>query len=148
MQRILSYIRKAVDDYNMIEDGDKIAVCLSGGKDSIALLMGLKNLQRFYDKKFEVIAISINPGFEFFNSDFLKKTCDNIGVQYVEEESHINDSFNNNLLDYPTYTKPRVYEGMEVPEVLLSGDHKKIEQYRYEESLRKTKERRPDLLEK
>lgn len=91
MQRILSYIRKAVDDYNMIEDGDRIAVGLSGGKDSITLLMGLKALQRFYDKKFEVIAISVNPGFEFFNSEFLKKTCDDIGVQYVEEESHIKE---------------------------------------------------------
>ena len=66
----------------------------------------------------------------------------------IEEESHINDSFNDDLLDYPTYTKPRVYEGMEVPEVLLSGDHKRIEKYRYEESLKRTKERRPDLLEK
>ena len=66
----------------------------------------------------------------------------------ITEESHINDSFNNNLLDYPTYTKPRVYEGMEVPEVLLSGDHKKIAEYRYNESLKKTQERRPDLLEK
>lgn len=91
MQRILSYIRKAVDDYNMIENGDKIAVGLSGGKDSITLLMGLKALQRFYDKKFEIIAISINPGFEFFNSEFLKKTCDDIGVQYIEEESHIKE---------------------------------------------------------
>ena len=91
MQRILSYIRKAVDDYNMIDNGDKIAVGLSGGKDSIALLMGLKALQRFYDKKFEVIAISVNPGFEFFNSEFLKKTCDDIGVQYIEEKSHIKE---------------------------------------------------------
>ena len=91
MQRILSYIRKAVQDYNMIEDGDKIAVGLSGGKDSITLLMGLKALQRFYDKKFEIIAISINPGFEFFNSEFLQKTCENIGVQYVEEPSHIKE---------------------------------------------------------
>lgn len=66
----------------------------------------------------------------------------------IEEDSHINDSFNNNLLDYPTYTKPRVFEGMEVPEVLLSGDHKKIEEYRYEMSLKRTQERRPDLLEK
>ena len=65
----------------------------------------------------------------------------------IEEESHINDSFNNNLLDYPTYTKPRVFEGMEVPEVLLSGDHKRIADYRYQESLKKTKERRPDLLD-
>ena len=66
----------------------------------------------------------------------------------IEEDSHINDSFNNNLLDYPTYTKPRVYEGMEVPEILLSGDHKKIQEFRYEESLKRTRERRPDLLEK
>ena len=66
----------------------------------------------------------------------------------IDEESHINDSFNNNLLDYPTYTKPRVYEGMEVPEVLLSGDHKKIAEYRLEESIKRTRERRPDLLEK
>lgn len=66
----------------------------------------------------------------------------------IEEESHQNDSFNNNLLDYPTYTKPRVYEGMMVPEVLLSGDHKKIAEYRLEESIKRTKERRPDLLEK
>lgn len=64
----------------------------------------------------------------------------------IEEESHRNDSFNNNLLDYPTYTKPRVYEGMEVPEVLVSGDHKKIQEYRYLESLERTKKRRPDLL--
>ena len=66
----------------------------------------------------------------------------------ITEESFIEDSFTSNLLDYPTYTKPRVYEGMEVPEVLLSGDHKKIEEYRYNESLRITKERRPDLLDK
>lgn len=66
----------------------------------------------------------------------------------ITSMSHEMDSFNNNLLDYPTYTKPRVYEGMEVPEVLLSGDHKKIAEYRYQESLKKTKERRPDLLDK
>lgn len=67
----------------------------------------------------------------------------------IKEDSHLEDSFNENyLLDYPTYTKPRVYEGMEVPEVLLSGDHKKINEYRYNESLKRTEERRPDLLKK
>ena len=67
----------------------------------------------------------------------------------IREDSHLEDSFNENyLLDYPTYTKPRVYEGMEVPEVLLSGDHKKINEYRYNESLKRTEERRPDLLNK
>lgn len=67
----------------------------------------------------------------------------------INERSHIEDSFKDNfLLDYPSYTKPRVFEGMEVPEVLLSGDHKKIEEYRYSESLKRTRERRPDLLNK
>lgn len=67
----------------------------------------------------------------------------------IREESHIEDSFNDNyLLDYPVYTKPRVYNGMEVPEVLVSGDHKKIDEYRYNESLKRTQERRPDLLKK
>ena len=66
----------------------------------------------------------------------------------IEEESHLNDSFNNNLLDYPTYTKPRVYRGLKVPEVLLNGNHKEIEEYRMREALKKTQERRPDLLEK
>ena len=64
----------------------------------------------------------------------------------ITEDSHKDDSFNNGLLDYPTYTKPQVYEGMEVPEILLSGDHKKIAEYRHQESLRITKENRPDLL--
>lgn len=91
MQRMLSYMRKAIENYNMIEDGDKIAVGLSGGKDSITLLMGLKALQRFYPKRFEVIAISVNPGFEFFNSNFLRDTCDKIGVQYVEGKSYIKE---------------------------------------------------------
>ena len=91
MQRMLSYIRKAVDDYNMINDEDKIAVGLSGGKDSITLLMGLKALQRFYNKKFDLIAISINPGFDFFNSDFLKNTCNQIGVPYIEKKTHIKE---------------------------------------------------------
>ena len=91
MQRILSYIRKAVDDYNMIEDGDKIAVGLSGGKDSITLLMGLKALQRFYEKEFDIIAISINPGFDYFNTNLLNKTCEQIDVQHVEENTHIKE---------------------------------------------------------
>ena len=72
-------MRKAIENYNMINEGDKIAVGLSGGKDSITLLMGLKALQRFYPKKFEVVAISVNPGFEFFNSEFLKSVCDKEG---------------------------------------------------------------------
>ena len=71
MQKILSYMRKAIEEYNMIEEGDKIAVCLSGGKDSITLLYALKALQRFYPKHFELIAISVDPGFDFFDIEVI-----------------------------------------------------------------------------
>ena len=65
----------------------------------------------------------------------------------INEESHINDSFNEDyLLDYPTYTKPAEYKGMKVPEVLISGDHKKIDEWRKQESIKKTKNNRQDLL--
>lgn len=64
----------------------------------------------------------------------------------IDSESSKNESFNNNLLDYPVYTKPRIYNGMEVPEVLLSGNHAKIDEFRKSEQIRKTKEIRPDLL--
>ena len=68
----------------------------------------------------------------------------------IEEGSHLNDSFNpnTNLLDYPNYTKPREFNGMKVPEVLLNGNHKEIEEYRKKESLNKTMQNRPELLEK
>ncbi len=88
MQRILSYMRKAIEEYHMIEEGDKIAVCLSGGKDSITLLHAFKALQRFYPKKFELIAISVNPGFEFFDIDFLQKICNNIQIPLFIENSN------------------------------------------------------------
>lgn len=91
MQKILGYLRKAIEHYNMIEEGDKIAVALSGGKDSITLLKGLKALQRFYPKHFELIAISVNPGFEFFDSSFLEKVCKETGVQYVGAKSDIKE---------------------------------------------------------
>ena len=65
----------------------------------------------------------------------------------IEKESYENDSFEDNLLDYPTYTKPREYKGMKVPDVLLSGDHKKIKEWRKEEAIKNTNKKRPDLAE-
>lgn len=64
----------------------------------------------------------------------------------INKESYQNDSFYNGLLDYPQYTKPREYNGLKVPDVLLSGNHKEIEKYRIEAALEKTRERRCDLL--
>ena len=65
----------------------------------------------------------------------------------IKEESTETESFNNGLLDYPVYTKPVNFRGMEVPSVLLSGHRENIKKWRYEESLKRTKERRPDILE-
>ncbi len=88
MQRILSHMRKAIEEYKMIEEGDKIAVCLSGGKDSITMLHAFKNLQIFYPKKFDIIAVSVNPGFEFFDTSFLEDICNKIDVPLFIEKSN------------------------------------------------------------
>ena len=88
MQRILSHMRKAIEDYNMIEEDDKIAICLSGGKDSITMLNAFKNLQRFYPKKFDIIAISINPGFEHFDIEFLQNICKKLEIPLFVENSN------------------------------------------------------------
>ena len=64
----------------------------------------------------------------------------------INSDSLTSESFENNLLDYPTYTKPAEYRGLKVPDVLISGDHKKIKEYRESERIRLTKEKRPDLI--
>ena len=64
----------------------------------------------------------------------------------INKESLKSESFTDNLLDYPTYTKPSVYRNLKVPDILLSGNHKKIDEWRYQMRIEKTKERRPDLL--
>ena len=64
----------------------------------------------------------------------------------IRKESYENESFTNNLLDYPTYTKPRTYEGLSVPDVLVNGDHEKINKWRYEQQIKLTENNRPDLL--
>lgn len=81
-------MRKAIEEYKMIEEGDKIAVCLSGGKDSITMLHAFKNLQIFYPKKFDIIAVSVNPGFEFFDTSFLEDICNKIDVPLFIEKSN------------------------------------------------------------
>lgn len=64
----------------------------------------------------------------------------------IDQNSLLNESFNDNLLDYPTYTKPREYENLKVPEVLISGNHEEIAKYRFEQSLKITQEKRSDIL--
>ena len=85
MRRILSRTRAAVDDYKMIQPGDKIAVGVSGGKDSLMLLKALCELKRFYSAEFTVVAITLDMRFENKDGDFsaVKEMCDQYGVEYV-----------------------------------------------------------------
>ena len=82
MKRVLSYTRRAIDDYGMIEEGDKIAVGVSAGKDSLTLLCAMAALRRFYPKKFELIAITVDMGFEGMDFTPIKALCDEIDVPY------------------------------------------------------------------
>ena len=77
-------------------------------------------------------------------SDSIIRLLDDV----ITKESSENESFENNLLDYPVYTKPVDFRGMKVPDILLSGHHENIRKWRLEQQKIKTQERRPDLLEK
>ncbi len=89
MKRILSTMRRAIQDYNMIDDGDKIAVGVSGGKDSLTLLAALAAYRRFSEHPFEVMGITINMGFEGVDYSPVADFCRKIGVEYVEKKTDI-----------------------------------------------------------
>ncbi len=89
LQQVLSYVRKAVDDYKMIEAGDKIAVGISGGKDSLTLLYALHALRRFYPEQFEIHAVTVDLGFRNLNLDKMKELCRELGVEYTIVETDI-----------------------------------------------------------
>lgn len=84
MKRICSLMRNAVDTYNMIEENDRIAVGVSGGKDSLVLLYGLSLLKNYYPKKFSIVAVTLDPCFENKDSDFsaIEDFCKKLDVEY------------------------------------------------------------------
>ena len=82
LKRLLSFVRRAVDDYNMIEDGDRIAVGVSGGKDSLVLLKTLAEMRRFYPKKYDVVAITVDMGFDGQDFSPITRYCEGLGVEY------------------------------------------------------------------
>lgn len=92
MQKLLSLARKAINDYKMIEDGDRIAVGVSGGKDSTALLAILAAYRRFAPEKFDLIAVNVDLGFEDTSKEEMKKLsdyCESIGVRLIVEHTDI-----------------------------------------------------------
>ncbi len=90
MKKIVSRVRKAVEDYDMIKDGDKIAVGVSGGKDSLVLLAALANLSRFYPNKFTVVGLTLDMG---YNLDWSKiaEFCKELGVEYIVKHTNIKE---------------------------------------------------------
>lgn len=83
LQQVLSIVRKAVDDYSMIEANDRIAVGISGGKDSLTLLYALSSLRRFYPKRFEIHAVTVDLGFENLNLNRISALCQSLEVPYT-----------------------------------------------------------------
>ena len=83
LQRLLSLTRQAVDDYALIDSGDKIAVGISGGKDSLTLLYALHGLKRFYPNEFELSAITVDLGFENFDLSPVRSLCSELSVPFT-----------------------------------------------------------------
>ena len=91
LQQLLSPARRAIEQYNMIEEGDRIAVGLSGGKDSVTLLCIMAGLKRFYPKNFDLCAITIDMGFDYDQQEKanIQALCDQLGVEWIVEKTDI-----------------------------------------------------------
>ncbi len=89
MQQTMSRIRKAIDDYNMIEQNEKVAVALSGGKDSALMLAALVSLSKFHPKNFNVCALFVDLGFGNIDIEGLEKFCKSLGVEFKVKHTEI-----------------------------------------------------------
>ena len=89
MRRLLSFVRRAVDDYGMIDEGDRIAVGISGGKDSLTLLEVLAQMRIFYPKKYELVAITVDMGFDGADFSEVAEFCRRLNVEYRVEKTDI-----------------------------------------------------------
>ena len=90
-QKLLTYTRKAIEDYHMIEQGDKIAIGISGGKDSLTLLYALSKLKEFYPISFDLVALTIDLGFTNYDTSLLSQYADSLHVPYYIEKTQIAD---------------------------------------------------------
>ena len=115
MQKIIGYMRKAITDYTMLRDGDKLAVGMSGGKDSVALLAGLVRLREFIGIYYDILAVTIDPCFGGVFTDYsiIEKFCENHNVKYVIKRSELGDIiFNRRKEKNPCSLCARMRRGM------------------------------------
>lgn len=91
LQRLLSLTRKAIDEYDQIQDEDRIAVGISGGKDSLTLLYAMANLRRFYPHKFHLEAITVDLGLPGFDTQGIAKLCEELSINYTVVKTDIYD---------------------------------------------------------
>lgn len=89
LQKVIGCIKKACLDFNMIDENDKIAIGVSGGKDSLVLLYAMYYLQKFYPKHFEILVITIDPGADGFDTAPIEKICKELGLEHIVYKSNI-----------------------------------------------------------
>lgn len=91
MQKLLSYMRSAAEQYDMFDSGDRVALGVSGGKDSMAMLAAMARLREFYPKKFDVVAITLDPHFNGVDGDYsaIEELCERLGVPYIVKRSQL-----------------------------------------------------------
>ncbi len=89
LQKVMSQVRRALDDYHMITDNDRIAVGISGGKDSLTLLLALHGLMRFYPKPFTLHAVTVDLGFDSLDLDKIQELCNKIEIPYTIVKTQI-----------------------------------------------------------
>ena len=82
LQKLYSYTRQAINDFQLIQDGDKIAIGVSGGKDSLALLYALSGLKKFIHEKIELVAITIDLGYDNFDTKEIQKLCEKLEIEF------------------------------------------------------------------
>lgn len=91
LQQVLSHVRRAADDYHMIQEGDKIAVGISGGKDSLTLLLALNALKRFYPQHFTIHAVTVDLGFGNLDLSRIEALCKELDIPYTIVPTRISD---------------------------------------------------------
>lgn len=124
IRRLLSYTRQAVEHYNLIEEQDQIAVGISGGKDSLALLYALKKLQRFYPKHFQLMAITVDLGFEGFQTKTLQAFCESLAVPYLIVKTQIAEIVFGNKHKHPCSLCAKLRKGAFNQAALRNGCNK------------------------